>query len=101
MIVKVINAHGMAYFFYGLGSDFAGFFCAFAQDVVNTWNVLFILLAALTHGLKTIVEYVEEEFLACTVAKASAGIVVFQLLQILVLGKEFPEVIINAKGIQI
>ena len=90
-IVEVVNAHGVAHFSEGFGSYAACFFCASAEYVVDSGDVLLVLFASLADGFESVVEYVVEELLACAVTESSACVVSF----------EFVEVGVEAEGVEV
>ena len=100
-IVEVVNAHGVAHFSEGFGSYAACFFCASAENVVDSGDVLLVLFASLADGFESVVEYVVEELLACAVTESSVCVVSFEFVEIFVFWQELFEVGVEAEGVEV
>ena len=91
----------MAHLVESLLAHLAGCLCATAQDIVHACYVALILLAALAHRLKTVVEDIQEELLACAVAETATHVVGFHLVEIGIVRQELLEVIVCAESVEI
>ena len=100
-VVKIVDAHGVPYFFKSLCAYTACLLCAFLEDFVYARNVFLVFFASLSYRLKTVVEHVIEKLLACAVAKTSLCVMCFQLIEIFIFWKEFLKVRVKAECVEI
>lgn len=63
-----------------LSGNLASLFGSTFEDLIDGRDVLLILMTALAHWLKPIVEDTELELLACTITQATTGVVIFGFL---------------------
>lgn len=77
LVVKVVDAHGMAHLGKGLCTNFACLLRSATQHFVDLSDVAFQFLAACADGFKTVIEDIVEELLACAVTKTATCVVAF------------------------
>ena len=101
VICEVVDAHGVTDIFEGFGGGFSGCGAAFFQDVVYVRQVFLPHFTAVTDRLEFGLDNVVQEFLYFYVSQATALVVGFQFVQVVVVRQEFFKVFRAAECVQI
>ena len=101
VICEVVDAHGVTNIVQCFGGGFSGCGAAFFQDVVYVRQVFLPHFTAVTDRLKFGLNNVIQEFLYFYIAQATALIVGFQFIQVVVVRQEFFKVFRATECVQI
>ena len=101
VICEVVDTHGVTNIVQCFGGGFSGGGAAFFQDVVYVRQVFLPHFTAVTDRLKFGLNNVIQEFLYFYIAQATALIVGFQFIQVVVVRQEFFKVFRATECVQI